>query len=149
MENDDLSPEEALAAIRRSRAALRGHFDVPWTYDLVYGLACGGIVAAQALPSPISLAALFVCIGALIWMMRAWQAHTGFWVNGYGPRNARWVAIGLALILMILAFAGMYARMVHGLWQIPLVGGMAGGILAIIGSRLWMRAYRRDLERDG
>lgn len=142
------SASEALAAIREARGVVAADMKYPLAYDLVYGLVCGGLVAGQGLPQPWSVLMLVACLIGLALMVHSWRKRFGFWVNGYSPKNARWIAIGLAACfvgLIIVTIAGKAA----GLWWISLATGSLGFVLAIAGSRLWMAVWRRELKGAG
>lgn len=140
----DPNPHEALAAIEAARAEIPGSARYPVAYDLVYGGACALLVAAQGMPRPWDFVALGVSLAAFVLMIRWWRTKLGWWVSGYSPRRARWVAIGLAaglLGLMGLSAWGRHAGP-DGLWMVSAGVGFAA---AIVGSRIWMRVWRREL----
>ena len=145
---NDPTAAEALASIETARGALGDRLQVHWSYDLFYGLACGLLVAGQGLPQPYAVLTVPVAMGALALMVRWWKAKTGFWVNGFSPRGARWVALGLGALLVSLMLGSLYLTRVADLWWGPLVTGGIATIVAIFASRMWMRAYRRDLARS-
>lgn len=146
MTDDQPTPAEALASITAARSAVTDRLKVHWGYDVAYGLCCGGIVAAQGLPQPLGMGVLVLSIGGLGLMVQQWRKQTGMWVGGYSPPRARWVAIGLTVVLLGLVFANMYLSRVTDLWWSPLAVGAVGGIVAVLASHLWMRAYLRGLE---
>lgn len=137
-------PREALAAIEAARQSVPGEMRYPIGHDLMYGAACGVLVAGQALPMPWSLVCLAVALAGLAWMIQGWRRRYGWWVNGYSPRRARWVAIGLAVVLVGLMGLSLWGRAAGIAWT-PLATGAAGFIAAILGARLWMHVWRREL----
>lgn len=145
---NDPTPAEALASIETARGALNDRLQVHWSYDLLYGLACGLLVAGQGLPQPYAVLTVPVAMCGLALMIRWWKAKTGFWVDGFSPRRARWVAFGLAGLLISLMFGSLYLTRVADFWWGPLVTGGIAAVVAIFASRMWMRAYRRDLARS-
>lgn len=140
----DQVPREALAAIQAARQAVPGEMRYPLAYDLVYGVVCGVLVAAQGLPMPWSFLALAFGLAGLALMVRSWRSKHGWWVSGYSPRRARWVAIGLAVVLVGLMGLSLWGRRAGIAWT-PLATGGAGFLAAIVGGRLWMRVWRREL----
>lgn len=147
---NDPNPAEALASIKATRTAVGERMmNVHWSYDLVYGLLCGMIVSAIGLPQPYGILTTAIAIGGLGLMVRAWQKQTGTWVNGFSPPRARWVAIGLGLVMLALMVGGMWLVKTADLWWGSLATGAAAGVIAVIASRLWMRVYRRELAEPG
>lgn len=143
--NDTPDPNEALAAIRAARAAVPGDMKYPFTYDLAYGVVCGLLVAGQGLPQPWSFLVLVVSLVGLALMVQAWRRRFGWWVNGYSPKRARWVAIGLAVILIGLMGVSIWGRAAD-LWWIALATGPAGFVASILGGRLWMQVWKAELQ---
>ncbi len=141
-------PHEALASIREARSAMGRDLDYPAGWDVFYGAICGALVLSQGLPTPWSLVLLVGSVAAMALMVRWWRARTGWWVNGYGPPKARWVAFGLAAVLLALISVSVWARFNEGPIWVPFAAGLAGALAAGFGGRLWMKVYRQDL-RDG
>lgn len=142
-------PKDALAAIKAARAGVPGEMRYPPTYDLVYGLICGLLVAGQGLPMPWSMIALVIALAGLALIVHWWKKHMGWWVSGYSPKRARWVAIGLATVLIALMGVSLWGKYADIVW-IPLATGAAGFVAAIIGGRLWMHVWKRELaEAEG
>ena len=121
----DPNPHEALAAIRAARESVPGPTGYPVGYDLLYGGVCGLLVAGQGMP-------------------HLWRGKYGWWINGYSPKRARWVAFGLAAVLVGLIGLSLYGR-VYGPWWLFIVSGVLGALAAGLGGRLWMRVWRREL----
>lgn len=138
-------PKEALAAIDAARRTLPGDMKHPLGYDLAYGLVCGLLVAGQGLPQPWSALVLAVSLAGLALLVHWWRSQHGWWINGYSPRRARWIAISLAAVLIGLMGLSIWGRIAGVAWT-PLATGTAGGVAAIVGGRLWMRVWRRELE---
>lgn len=145
---NDPTPAEALASIETARGAVSDRLSIHWRYDLFYGLACGLLVAGQGLPQPYAVLTVPIAMAGLALMIRWWKARTGFWVDGFSPKAARPVALGLGALLISLMLASLYLTRVAGLWWGPLVTGGIAAIVAMLASRMWMRAYRRELARS-
>lgn len=140
-DRDQQSPQEALESIRATRATVYRQMDKwPVWYDLAYGGATGIMVGGQALPTIYGAACTAIGLCLLVVMVRKWTDRTGFWVDGYSPKRARWVAFGLAGVLVALIIGAVSLRENGPLWT-PLAFGLAAGVLAIIGSRIWTRVY--------
>lgn len=142
---NDPTPAESLAAISAARSAIGDRLKVHWGYDAVYGLCCAGIVSAQGLPQPWSILTIGLSLMGLGLMVQRWRKRTGLWVSGVSPPRARWVALGLGVILLGLVFGNLYLSRVTDLWWTPLAFGAVGGVVGVVASRLWLRVYLREL----
>ena len=140
----DPNPHEALAAIRAARESVPGPTGYPGGYDILYGGVCGLLVAGQGMPQPWSILCLVVSLLGLAFSVHLWRGKYGWWINGYSPKRARWVAFGLAAVLVGLIGLSLYGR-VYGPWWLFIVSGVLGALAAGLGGRLWMRVWRREL----
>lgn len=140
----DPDPQEALASIRDARAGLAPGAAYPFGYELLYGLVCGLLVASQGMPQPLSVVVLVLSIATLGFMVRWWKRRFGWWVSGYSPKRARWVAYALAALFVLMVLGSFWGRE-QGVWWIPLATGPAAFVLAIVGGRLWMHVWRKEL----
>ena len=142
-------PQEALDAIRSAREGVPGEMKYPVSYDLMYGAACGLLVAGQGLPTPWSMLCLVVALVGLVLMIHWWKQKFGWWVSGYSPKRARWIAFALAAVLIGLMGLSIWGKAAGIVWM-PLATGAAGFVAAIVGGRIWMAIWRRELaEADG
>lgn len=140
----DQNPQDALASIRAAREGLAPPGNYPFTYDIAYGLICGLLVAAQGMASPWSTLVLVVSMGGLAVLVMWWRKTFGWWVSGYTPKRARWVALGLVAVMIGLMGVSLYGRYVGPSWLFMVSGGL-GFVAAIVGGRLWMRVWRKEL----
>ncbi len=141
----DPNPQEALASIQAARASVGKSLDYPFAWDLFYGAIFGLMVGGAGFPQPWSTVTLVLSLVALAFMVRWWRNRTGWWVSGYSPPRARWVAFGLVPVMMALMGLSFWTRLFDGPVWVPFLAGTLAAIAATIGGRLWMRAYRRDL----
>jgi hypothetical protein len=139
----DPDPREALASIRDARAGFPVGGD-SIAYDLFYGAACGLLVAGQGMPRPWDFIALVIALAAFALMIMWWRKKFGWWVSGYSPKRARWVAFALVAVLVGLMGLSLYGRYVGPDWLWMVSGGL-GFVFAVAGGRLWMRVWRREL----
>lgn len=150
--NNTPDPREALDAIaatgRNLPERLPGTMRYPVVYDLLYGSVCGLLVAGQGLPAPWSLIAPVAALAGLAFLFHWWRRAHGWWVSGYSPRRARWVAFAMIAIFLCLIGVSLWGRQAGIVWM-PILTGGAGFATAIIGGRLWMRVWRRELEAAG
>ncbi|MFN3930772.1 MAG: hypothetical protein ACK4JY_03385 [Brevundimonas sp.] len=140
----DPNPHEALAAIQEARTGVASVADYPIGYDILYGAVCALLVAGPGLPGRWPVAVIPVAMAGLVWMMTAWRKKFGWWVNGYSPKKARWVAYGLGAVFLALAFLSVRGQGAGPDWLF-LVSGALGFVAAIAGSRLWHVVWRREL----
>lgn len=139
---EERTPQQALDDIRQAREQVFRKMDSwPWWYDAGYGASVGIMVAGPGFPTAVSLACTAVGLAILGVIVRKWTNRTGVWVNGYKPRRAKWVAIGLAGLLVALMLISLYLGRLGGIAWIPPVMGLVGGVIAVIGSRIWTRVY--------
>lgn len=143
----DPNPHEALASIRAARKGVAPTTDYPFGYDLVYGAICGLLVAGQGMPHPWSFIALAVSLAGLFGMIAWWRKKMGWWVSGYSPKRARWVAFGMFAVFLSLIGLSAYGRYVGPSWLF-LVSGAFGFVAAIVGSRLWLGVWRKELAEE-
>ena len=145
----DPTPHEALASIQAAREGLAQPTAYPIGYDLLYGAVCALLVAGQGMPRPWSFIALPIVMAGLILMIVGWRKKFGWWVSGYSPKRARWIAFALAAVLIGLMGLSIWGKAAGIVWM-PLATGAAGFVAAIVGGRIWMAIWRRELaEADG
>lgn len=149
-EHDKFDPAgalDALNSIRDTREQALGKMDYwPWWYDAGYAASCALLVAGQGLGTGIGMACTAIALAILVIIMRKWQAETGVWVNGYSPKRARWAAFGLAALLIgLMAISIWFGRLQDVVW-VPLVCGAIAAVLGLVGMRVWMALYRRDVK---
>jgi hypothetical protein len=153
MEATMTDPDEArraLESIRDARTSVLQRLEnIHWGYDLAYGAVIALLVGGQGLPQPFSILTVPIALGGLAVMVRWWRAKTGIWVSGYTPRRPRWVAFGLAAILIALMLGNLYCSRILHLWWAPLAAGGAAFVLGIVFGRWWMRVYRKELLETG
>lgn len=145
MTQPDPTPQEALASIQEARGAVGRDMNYPFAWDLFYGAVLAALVSAQGLPQPWSAFVLVIALCSLAFMVRWWRNKAGWWVNGYAPRRARWVAISMAGVLFALMGLTLWTRFGDGPAWGPWVAGGLAFITGIIGGRLWMAVYRREM----
>ena len=148
MSQSPQNPNDALASIRAARSSVVPTMKYPLAYDLAYGAACGLLVAGQGMPQPWSFVALPIALFGLAAIIMWWRTKFGWWVSGYSPKRARWVAFGMLAVFLGLIGLSLYGRLV-GPWWLFMVSGALGFVAAIAGSRVWMSVWRRELAETG
>lgn len=143
-------PAEALAAIAEARRNVRDRVaGNGWRYDLTYAGLVAGMVGAQSLDQPFSIVGVALGVAGLAVIFQRETRRTGVRVTGVSPRRARWVAIGMGL-LMGAAMMGMVALRHLTPADFPLIPAVFAVMVltfavALIGSRVWRRVYRAEM----
>ncbi|CAN7148002.1 hypothetical protein [Brevundimonas sp. LjRoot202] len=143
-------PAEALAAIAEARRNVRDRVaGNGWRYDLTYAGLVAGMVGAQSLDQPFSMVGVALGVAGLAVIFQRETRRTGVRVTGVSPRRARWVAIGMGL-LMGAAMMGMVALRYLTPADFPLIPAVFAVMVltfavALIGSRVWRRVYRAEM----
>ncbi len=146
--NEPTDAREALSTISGARQAFQGGMKYPVIYDAYYGAVCGLLVAGQGLPAPWSFIALTVSLAGLASIIHWWRRKAGWWVSGYSPKKARWVAFGMLAVFLVLIGVSVWGKSAGIAWM-PLVTGLAGFTTAVVGSRIWNRVWHKDLRETG
>jgi len=143
------NPSEALAAIEASRRAVHDRVATNgWRYDIAYAAIVAGMISAQAFGSPYNTAGSVAGLCLLLAMFRAETKRTGLRVTGVSPRYARWVAIGMALLLagVMVGMVALRRSASDAMFPTLLAAAAAFSFaVALVGSRLWRRVYRAEM----
>lgn len=142
---EDPNPHEALASIHAARAEIGRDLDYPIWWDFAYGGVLAAIVAAQALPAPWNTTVFIFCMLGVVLMVQWWKKRFGWWVNGYSPRRAGRIAIGLVVFMMAMMGLALWTRLYDGPAWAPWAAGALTWIVAGFSGRWWMSAYKKDL----
>lgn len=142
-------PAEALAAIARSRRDVQRRVGAgSWRYDLIYSAIVAGMVGSQGLDMPLSAVGVALGVCALAVLFRREADRLGVSVTGMTPRRARWVAIGLGMLMVALIVGAILLKHLAPSGLVFAVGlaGLIGltFVLSLAASRLWLRVYRRE-----
>ena len=103
------------------------------------------VVASQAFDAPWNTLLVSACTVAIAVSHRRWVQRTGVQVLGITPKRARWVALGLGVVMIALVLGCIALKRQTGMWWIPLVGGVVGVLVGHYASRLWLKVYRAEL----
>ena len=144
---DPMGAADALNSIRDTREQALGKMDHwPWWYDVGYAAVCALLVAGQGISVAAGMICVAVALGVLAVIVRKWQTETGVWVNGYSPKRARWAAFGMVILLLALMGISVWFGRGQGIVWVPLVCGAAAAVLGLVGMRVWMALYRKDVK---
>ena len=138
-----------LASLRAARAAMARRAMQPWWHDALLGLLVFGLIASySARENWVTLVALLVFLGGLLFLVSAYKRTTGFWVNGFRPgRTRKAVRVWLAGYVVVLALAG---GVEYGLDRrgAMVVAGVVLGVGVALFSRWWSRLYVAELRDE-
>ena len=143
---------DPLLSIHEAQAALADRVSRGgWRYDLIYSVLSAALVAGWCFPVRIAIGVEAVSLLALGLLARIWANHTGVWFSGVKPPRARWAAIAVGVCIALLVIGNL--QIMHGDLPFPAEArpflpwgsGLAAFVLALCGSRLWRRIYRREM----
>jgi hypothetical protein len=144
---ENLDPADALALVADAGERMAARNPTPRWYAPLYGLFTGGVVAGAGLDQPLGILVLAISVGCIAILYRTWSDAAGITLNGYRPGRTRWIAIGLAAVLVLLMLAGLALRISLGLGWAPLACGAIGAVAAALASVSWDRAWRAELRK--
>lgn len=148
-DDNNTNPAEALAALKRSQRDVHRKVGAgSWRYDLSYSAICAMMVGTQALDMPLNTVGVATGVLLLAVLFRREADRLGVSITGLSPRRARWVAIGLGMVLiplMVLAILLNHFATSGLLLALGAAALMAVAfVFCLVGSRLWLRVYRRE-----
>lgn len=140
MESSRNTPEEDLILVGRAQDQVDAPRGFALAYDVVFSIVCGVFVGSQALPLIVRPFATIVVVLSFIALVLWWRRRMGWWLSGYAPQRARWVAFGLFFLLLGLM---VWAWVLPELW-VALTAGATAVAIAFMASRLWTFVWRRE-----
>ena len=142
---DQSEAVSALAAKRSAEAQMvRAATCPPWRHA-VFGLLMGGLVASPAFDFPIRMAILVVILCCIPIIIRSDRKRMGMFINGYRRGKTRVVAIGIVIVELALYFVSVVRGLDHNDRLTPLLLGVAGVGIGILGSMLWQRVFVSEM----
>jgi hypothetical protein len=147
MESERADASAQLSSLAAGRAALAGRAMQPWWYDAALGLVVFALLGTlSARDTVLQLVVDGAALVALVGLKRAYERHTGFWVNGFRRgRTRRVIAVLLGLYAVVVA-AGLAAEHALGWRGAMVVAGAVLGLAAAVCSRWWTRVYVAELR---
>jgi hypothetical protein len=116
----------------------------PWRHA-VFGLLMGGLVASPAFEFPLRLAILAVILCCIPVIIHSDRKRMGMFINGYRRGKTRVVAIGVLIVELALYAVSVVRGLDHNDHLTPLVLGVVGVAIGILGSMLWQRVFVREM----
>lgn len=144
--SNDPNPQEALDAIQSARAEVGRSLTYPFLWDLGYGGILAVMTWGAGLSQPWSVVTLGLSMTGLALMVRWWKRRVGWWVGGFNPPKARWVTVGLMVVVLGCLGLSLATRFGHAPAWWPFAAAAMAGMSGIIGGRLWMWVYRGELQ---
>ena len=139
----DIDPAEALAAARRARIAAVERGTSTWWYAPIFGLGMGGGLASHSLPLPWQGFGVVASLAVVLANFVVWRRRTGLHVTTFQGWRTSTVGAVLIVLLLVAMFLSLRLDRAGYEWG-PAAVGVAFGVIAAIGSRLWDRAWRAE-----
>ncbi len=149
----DLTPRAADAALAlqkaaNARAAVALRARAPIWYHPALGLLTAGIpISLTVSPLAEGVCGLVFALGVLF-LVRAHRKHTGMWIPGYRAGRTRTVAIGMAVITVLVMLASLYLTDERGVRWAAAAGAAIVSAVVTAAGFLWEAAYAADLAGD-
>lgn len=148
MTYNHVDPAEAVEAVRRSREALGQRLNKRWREKGLYALGAATIPGSQVFDLPWNNLVIAAGIICMVIAYRGWVRQTGISVLGTTPRRARWVALGLGAVMLALTLTALYLKLELGFAWAPLAAAPLGFATGWLGSDLWLRVFRSELQGE-
>lgn len=152
--NDDDTREEmggpaaarALADMDRVRGAFSGRARWSIARHAAVGLMLGAMIVGYALPGAWPVLVVVLSLVAMMLVIARDRRRDGFFVNGYRPGRTRWVSLTLVVMAWVALAAAIVLKGRYGMVWAPIVIGAAVIPFGTVGSMVWERVYRRELQ---
>lgn len=144
--SEPFDPAAALALARSTRAGLADRTLIPAWYAPLYGLGCGTMIAAHALPRPYGWLGFVAALGAILLMYRYWANTAGVSVNGFRAGRTLPLTIVFTVVVFTLGGGAIVARYEHGLVWAPLAAGAIIAVVAAAASHRWDRLWIAEMR---
>ena len=142
---ETLDARSALEAKQYAEAQMaRAATCPPWRHA-VFGLLMGGLVATPAFELPIRIALLVILLATIPIIINSDRKRMGMFINGYRRGKTRVVAIGILIVELSLYAISVVRGLDHNDHVTPLVLGVVGAVIGVVGSKLWQRVFVREM----
>jgi len=116
----------------------------PWRHG-VFGLMMGGLVASPAFELPVRMGILVALLLLIPVIIHSDRKRMGMFINGYRRGKTRIVAFGILILELSLYAVAVVRGLDHPDSVTPLILGVAGVVIGIIGSMMWQRVFVREM----
>ena len=141
----DPTPQEALASIETSRAALGDRIRPVPAEEIALAVATGGILAAFAVAPPWGSVLMVPFVLASTWLTVRARNRMGLYLNRAVCAEARKIGLIFGLGLAGLVLVVLLSSLLLSLRWPALVCGLLAALLTFFGRRAWLRAIVDDL----
>jgi len=150
MTRETLSPAEARAALdsagaTRAQLAALGTCP-PWRHA-AFGAVMGLLILGLGFPIGVEAACLCVAMGLMVVIVVHDRKRYGVFINGYRKGATRPVVAALLVAMMALIVIQIRLREQGVESWVPFAVAGVAFFVAVIGSVLWARVFRREMER--
>ena len=139
---------EALSALDAKRHAemqmAKAATCPPWRHAL-FGLMMGALVASPAFEMTVRFAILIGLLCLIPVIIHSDRKRMGMFINGYRRGKTRIVAFGILILELSLYAVAVVRGLDHHDRVTPLILGVAGVVIGIIGSMMWQRVFVREM----
>jgi hypothetical protein len=142
---DTLEARCALDAKRFAEAQMAKAANCPPWRHAMFGLMMGGLVASPAFELPIRIGILVVLLALIPIIIHSDRKRMGMFINGYRRGRTRIVAVGIVIVELALYGAAVVRGLDHHDSLTPLLLGLTGTVIGVIGSLLWQRVFVREM----
>ena len=142
---ETLDARSALEAKQYAEAQMaRAATCPPWRHAL-FGLMMGGLVATPAFEMPIRISLLVLLLAMIPIIVHSDRRRMGMFINGYRRGKTRVVAVGLLIVELSLYAVSVVRGLDHNDHVTPLLLGIVGVVVGIVGSMIWQRVFVREM----
>jgi len=142
----DPGPQEALDSVHRVRTALGERIKPHLGWELAQAVACGGIFAAFAVPTPWGSLAMVPFVLATTWLTVLYRRRAGVWISTAVCARARLIGLAFGLSMGALVLVVLLTSLLLDLRWPALVAGVLAALITFFGRRAWLRAIVEDLS---
>ncbi|TMJ12006.1 MAG: hypothetical protein E6G94_14755 [Alphaproteobacteria bacterium] len=140
---DEREAAEALAAMQAARGRMAGRARWSFWRHAAVGLLMGALVASYALPAPLTIAVVGLCLLGVAAIVARDRRRDGFFVSGYRRGRTRPLTFGLVAFLVAALLLALISRQWVA-WA-PVAIGAVVAVVATGASIVWERIYQREL----
>jgi hypothetical protein len=142
---ETLDARSALEAKQYAEAQMARAATCPAWRHALFGLMMGGLVATPAFEMPIRISLLVLLLAMIPIIVHSDRKRMGMFINGYRRGKTRVVAVGLLIVELSLYAVSVVRGLDHNDHVTPLLLGIVGVVVGIVGSMIWQRVFVREM----